>query len=316
MYTEPHFSAPETLRAISVASRAPGRRCCDDHWVAEREANTTIPADYVLLEHYIDRVTPDRQARIGIYLRRIQGSHGGWSMLHAGEFDLSASVKAYCALKAIGDDEHAPHMLRARQAILGHGGAERANILTRVLLVLFGAIPWRGVPVMPVEIMHLPRWFLFNIWETSYWDRTCVIPLSVLQALQPSARNSRRIRFDEIFWTPPEQIRDWIRGSGSSRRSVVFEHIDSVLRWTEPLFAQVARGSAIAKAVDFVEERLKGEDRFGSIYPALAYALMMYDALGYHEDDPRCVAIWYAIDKLLVETNQEVYHHPYPISAQ
>ncbi len=90
----------------------------DGHWVFELEADATIPAEYVLLEHYMDRITPDRQAKIGVYLRRIQGEHGGWPMFHAGAFDLSASVKAYCALKAIGDDPQAPHMIRARQAIL------------------------------------------------------------------------------------------------------------------------------------------------------------------------------------------------------
>ena len=34
----------------------------------------------------------------------IQGAHGGWPLFHDGAFNLSASVKAYFALKAIGDD--------------------------------------------------------------------------------------------------------------------------------------------------------------------------------------------------------------------
>ncbi|AWV14818.1 squalene--hopene cyclase [Methylobacterium sp. XJLW] len=311
MNTEPRFSAPETLRAIAGAGRALGRRQRrDGHWVFELEADATIPAEYVLLEHYMDRITPERQARIGAYLRSTQGEHGGWPMFHAGEFNISASVKAYCALKALGDDPQAPHMARARQAILGHGGAERANVFTRIQLALFGAIPWRGVPVMPVEIMHLPKWSFFNIWAMSYWARTCVVPLLVLQALQPRARNPRRVSFEEIFRTPPDQVRDWIRGPYRSRWGVVFKHIDTVLRWTEPLFSKVARESAIAKAVDFVEQRLNGEDGLGAIYPAMAYALMMYDVLGYPEDDPRRVTIWKAIDKLLIETDEEVYCQP------
>lgn len=242
MNTEPRFSAPENLRAIADAGRALSRRRKrDGHWVFELEADATIPAEYVLLEHYMDRITPTRQAKIGAYLRRRQGEHGGWPMFHGGAFNMSASVKAYCALKAIGDAPDAPHMTRARHAILGHGGAERANVFTRIQLALFGAIPWRGVPVMPVEIMHLPKWFFFNIWAMSYWARVCVVPLLVLQALKPRARNPRRVRFDEIFCTPPDRVRDWIRGPYRSRWGMVFKHVDAVLRRTEPLFPKIVR---------------------------------------------------------------------------
>jgi len=45
----------------------------DGHYLYELEADATIPAEYVLLEHYLDRMTPDLQAKIGVYLRRIQG---------------------------------------------------------------------------------------------------------------------------------------------------------------------------------------------------------------------------------------------------
>ena len=64
------------------------------------------------------RSMPSWKRKIGIYLRRIQGAHGGWPLFHDGAFDMSASVKAYFALKMIGDDIDAPHMARAREAIL------------------------------------------------------------------------------------------------------------------------------------------------------------------------------------------------------
>ena len=63
-------------------------------------------------------------------------------------------------------------MARAREAILAHGGAERSNVFTRTLLALFGEVPWHAVPVMPVEIMNLPRWFPFHLDKVSYWSRT------------------------------------------------------------------------------------------------------------------------------------------------
>src|ERR1043166_6678002 len=82
----------------------------DGHWVYELEADATIPSEYVLLVHYLAE-TPnlELETKIGNYLRRIQGSHGGWPLYHGGPFDISATVKAYFALKMIGDDSDAAH---------------------------------------------------------------------------------------------------------------------------------------------------------------------------------------------------------------
>ncbi len=195
--------------AVARALAALGRRQnADGHWVFPLEADATIPAEYVLLEHFLDRIDQPLQERIGVYLRATQGAHGGWPLFHDGAFNLSASVKAYFALKAIGDPPDAPHMARARAAILAAGGAERTNVFTRAQLALFGEVPWRAVPVMPMEIMHLPLWFPFHLSKVSYWSRTVIVPLLVLMALKPRARNPRGVGIAELFATPPEQVRD------------------------------------------------------------------------------------------------------------
>jgi len=121
----------------------------DGHWVFELEADATIPAEFVLLLHFLDRPDPALEAGIGNLFARIQGAHGGWPLFHDGAMDISASVKAYFALKMLGDDPAALHMQRARDAILAAGGAERSNVFTPRQLALFGEVPWRAVPVMP-----------------------------------------------------------------------------------------------------------------------------------------------------------------------
>ncbi len=81
-----------------------GYRQPDGHLVFELEADCTIPAEYVLLRHYLaEPVDPVLEGKIANYLRRVQGAHGGWALVHDGPFDMSASVKAYFALKMIGD---------------------------------------------------------------------------------------------------------------------------------------------------------------------------------------------------------------------
>ena len=168
----------------------------------------------MLFRHF--RGEPDDlelEAKIAVYLRRIQGAHGGWPLFHAGAFDMSASVKAYFALKMIGDPIDAPHMSRAREAILSRGGAARSNVFTRALLALYGQVPWRAVPTMPVEIMLLPHWFPFHLDKVSYWARTVMVPLFVLQALRPTAKNPRGIHIPELFTTPPDMVRTWPKGA-------------------------------------------------------------------------------------------------------
>ncbi len=208
--------SPSVIALDAAVGRAQAallkRQRGDGHWVFELEADATIPAEYVLLEHYVDRIEPELQRRIGNYLRATQGTHGGWPLFHDGAFNISATVKAYFALKLIGDDVNAPHMRRAREAVLAAGGAERSNVFTRAQLALFGEVPWRAVPVMPVELVLLPRWFPFHLDKVSYWSRTVVVPLTVLMALRPQARNPRGVHVAELFATPPEQVRDWIRG--------------------------------------------------------------------------------------------------------
>ncbi|HKM64761.1 MAG TPA: squalene--hopene cyclase [Acidisphaera sp.] len=307
--------APELREAVdhAVADASAAllrRQRPDGHWVFELEADATIPAEYVLLEHFLDRIDAPLQAKIGVYLRSIQGEHGGWPLSHGGKFDLSCTVKAYYALKAIGDDPDAPHMRRAREAVLAHGGAERVNVFTRAQLALFGQVPWRAVPVMPVEIILLPRWFPFHLSKVSYWSRTVIVPLTVLMALRPRARNPRGVHVQELFRTPPDQVRDWIRGPYRSAWGRVFRHLDTMLRATQPVFPRPARRRAIETARAWVTERLNGDDGLGGIYPAMANSVMMFNALGVPPDHPDAVIAWAGVRKLLVEATDRAYCQP------
>ena len=282
----------------------------DGHWVFELEADATIPSEYILLQHYLDRIEPELEARIARYLRATQGADGGWPLFHGGDLDVSCSVKAYFALKAAGDPVDAPHMARARAAILARGGAQRCNVFTRVTLALFGEVPWRAVPVMPVEIMLLPGWSPFHIAKVSYWSRTVLVPLLVLMALRPCARNPKAVTIRELFVDPPEAVRGWISGGTGSPLSRAFGILDRLLRRVEPYFPADVRQRAINKAVAFATERLNSEDGLGGIFPAIANTVMMFDCLGYSADHPNYAAALAATRKLLVLDGERSYCQP------
>jgi len=311
-----HITPPATSddldRAIDLSLEALLRhQHADGHWAFELEADATIPAEYILLDHYLDTIDQPLHERIARHLRAIQEiDHGGWPLFPRGAFDMSASVKAYFALKCVGDDPEAPHMTRARQAILDHGGAEKSNVFTRIQLALFGVVPWKAVPVMPVEIMLLPRWFPFHLSKVSYWSRTVIAPLLVLMAEKPRARNPRNIDIDELFVTLPHKVKNWHSNNTRSIWNPVFRGIDAVLRMIEPLLPKRTRNLAIERAVAWVAERLNGENGLGGIYPAMANSLMMFDCLDAGRDHPAAIVARRAVDKLIIDGPERAYCQP------
>ena len=213
---------------------------------------------------------PSSSARSRVYLRRIQGAHGGWPLFHDGAFDISASVKAYFALKMIGDDPtRRTWSARARRS--SRAAARRGATCSRASCSRCSAsVPWSAVPVMPVEIMLLPRWFPFHLTKVSYWARTVIVPLLVLQALKPRAQQSRRAsastscsceppRRDRAGRKAPHQKWPWFCCSSRRRRGPA--------RRRAAVSRATARKRAIEHAVEFVTERLNGEDGLGAIFP-------------------------------------------------
>ncbi len=282
----------------------------DGHIVFELEADCTIPAEYVLLRHFLGEIDPEHEARIAAYLRRLQSDDGSWPLYHEGPGNISATVKGYWALKLIGDNPEAPHMARARSWILSQGGAAKANVFTRIAMALHGHIPWRGVPAMPVESMLLPRWFPYHISKIAYWSRTVVVPLLILYARGARAANPTGTGLAELFIVPPERQRSWqINPTGTFTGDCLLV-VDRLLRAVEPLYPRRMRERAIREAEAFILAHLNGEDGLGGIYPAMANAVMALRTLGYPDDDPHMKIAREAIEKLMVDRGDTVYYQP------
>jgi squalene-hopene/tetraprenyl-beta-curcumene cyclase len=296
-------------RAIAAARDALIAQQSDQgYWLYELEADCTIPAEYIMMMHFLDEIDAPLQAKIAHHLRARQAEHGGWPLYHNGELDLSCTVKAYYALKLAGDDAQAPHMRRARAAILQRGGAARTNVFTRIALALFGELPWRGVPYIPVEIMLLPKWFPFHIDKVSYWSRTVMVPLFILCTRKPKAKNPRNIGIRELYTTSPEKERHYFKRAGMLAKAfLLFDHIG---RMIDPLIPAGIRERATRRAEKWFVDRLNGEDGLGAIFPAMVNALEAMAILGYPADDSRRVTAKRALQKLLVAGPSSAYCQP------
>ena len=298
-------SIADARDAMTAAQSAAG------YWLFELEADCTIPAEYIMMMHFLDEIDTELETKIAAYVRAHQQPGGGWPLYHGGEFNMSCTVKAYYALKLAGDDVKAPHMARARAAILERGGAARSNVFTRIALALFGQIPWRGVPYIPVEIMLLPKWFFFHLDKVSYWSRTVMVPLFILCTRKPLAKNPRGVQIRELFTTPPEIERDYFRDARKGGwLGKVLLVVDRLSRRIDPFIPKAMRERATRAAEQWMLERLNGEDGLGAIFPAMVNALEVMTILGYPADDPRRVTAKRALQKLLVVGPSTAYCQP------
>jgi squalene-hopene/tetraprenyl-beta-curcumene cyclase len=289
----------------------------DGHWVGEVEADTTITSEQILLGHLLDRVNREREQRAVRYLRRRQMQEGGYNLYEGGPANLSATIKAYFAMKMAGVPTDDLTMRRARDVIHAMGGPSKANVFTKIQLALFGEYDWNGVPSMPVEIMLIPRpFFLFNIYEISYWSRTVVVPLLIIMDRKP------------VKWLPPELSLDELWPVPRTETSLRFSRLPQPFSWRglfwksffigvddglkiwERFSPRPGRKLAVAAAKRWIEERVAVPGGLGGIYPAMANAIIAMRLLGYADDHPLVTGQLKEIEALAIEDQEELHYQP------
>ena len=280
-------------------------------WVYELEADATITSEYLLLRRWLRIVDPAIEAKAIRHLLAIQLPDGGWPIYHNGPVNISATVKAYFALKMAGVSPENPAMRRARQSVLELGGITRVNVFTRILLALFGEFDWRGVPCMPVEICLLPRWSYFHLCEISYWSRTVMVPLLIIFAHRPVRPVPATARLDELYLVPREQADYSLpRDPETFTWRNFFLVVDRILRIHDRLVRRPFRARAIREATRWMLERMQGEGGLGGIFPAMTNSVIALICLGYPLEHPVLRKALAEIDALRVETPDAIRVQP------
>lgn len=280
-------AAPQPMaRAIAAAqSWLLAAQAPDGHWCGELEGDTILESEYVLVFHFLGRLSDPRVAKLAAYLRRQELPAGGWAIYPGGPPEVSASVKAYLALKLAGDDPEAPHMARARARILELGGIEAANSFTKLYLAICGEYDWWRCPAVPPEMVLLPRWFYFNLAEISSWSRGIVVPLSMIWALRPSRPLPERARIPELRGSVSAAARGPETGRSRAWRAF-FRALDRGVKLTERLPVKPLRRRALERAEAWTLERLSESDGLGAIFPPIVNTIFALVARGYPPDDP------------------------------
>ena len=301
---------PVQVSMTRAAQALSNRQAHDGHWLFELEADATIPSEYLFLQYFMRTVDREREQKIAKYLRRRQHENGSWSLYEGGPGDISATVKSYFALKLSGESADAPHMVQTRNWVRANGGAEAVNVFTRITLAVFGQLPWRTVPAMPVEIMYLPKWWFFNLSKVSYWSRCVIVPLLIIFARRPVVELSAEQGISELFLGDPSTLRHMDHFKSGKPLQNAFLLFDRLLKVVDKLTPNWVRRPALKRAENWMREHSQGKGGIGAIYPAMANAAVALRALGAPENDPDFVRTMQAIEDLIIDKEQETYCQP------
>ncbi len=324
---------PSQLRWPSAIEVAEGRTRVrpneGGYWIGELEGDTTVGSDYILFLSFLDADAHHEKIQsLARHILREQSPSGGWNLYHGGPDEISASVKAYFALKLAGFSPDDERLLRAREAILGMGGVEQANSYTKIYLSFLNQFDWDEIPAIPPEIILLPRFFYFNVYEISYWSRAILIPLSILYAKKPQGKVHPEITLEEIFRggdenepaskSPANGKRNGNgNGNGKKRGNGIrgrfqldpnllswrnfFTLTDRILRLIEKTPLKPLRSIALKKAEDWVVKRSEDSDGLGGIFPSMVNSVLALQSLGHDVDHPAIVKNLEKVRELEVE---------------
>jgi squalene-hopene/tetraprenyl-beta-curcumene cyclase len=292
-----------------------GRQQDDGHWVGELEGDTILESEYVLLLAFLGRHDSETARKAARYLLKQQLAEGGWTTHPGGPVDVSASVKAYFALKLTGHDPGSAAMQRARAAILAHGGADVVNSFTRFYLALLGQISYEQCPAVPPEAALLPRWFPVNLYRVSAWSRTIIVPLSIMSACRPVARIDPNRGIAELFIKQPDQ---WppLRcpgqkgGTGLLSWDRFFRSIDRGLKFLERRGWLPLRARALAAAERWIVERFKGSAGLGAIFPPMIWSVIALKCRGYSDESPELAYCHEHLAGLMIEEDDAIRLQP------
>ena len=284
----------------------------EGYWCGELFVDSTLCSDYVLFMHWAEELDPVLQDKCVAHIRRRQLPDGGWNIYEGGPSEVSASVKAYFALKLAGHLPSAPWMQEARACILRLGGIPRMNTYAKLYLALLGQFPWQYLPTVPAEIVFFPSWCFFNVWELSSWSRAMLMPLAILNHHRPTRQLGADLQLHELY---PAGTQASELGQPRDRRFWTwpnfFLRCDRLLKLLHKLPWKPWRTAALARAEAWMIERMgEGSDGLGAIFPAMLNAMLALKTLGYAADHPVYVKAKRDFEGLFVDDPEDFRIQP------
>ena len=257
----------------------------DGYWWGELESNPTMEAEYLMLCHFTGRHDAERWRKVCNYIVSKQRSDGSWGQYYEAPGDVSTSVECYFALKLAGHSPDSEPLRKARQFILSKGGMPKVRVFTKIWLALFGQWEWKGTPNMPPEMIFLPAWAPFNIYEFASWARATVVPMLIILTRQPYCPVPESANIDELYPDGREGTEYSLpKPTGGFGWSKALYWADKLAGLYQRLPVHPLRGLAERKVMEWVLEHQEADGSWAGIQPPWVYSLIALHTLGYGPD--------------------------------
>ncbi|WP_243338042.1 squalene--hopene cyclase [Anaeromyxobacter soli] len=266
-----------------------------DHWRGELESNVTVTAEYVLLRQALGLDLTARRGSLVRYLCSRQKPDGSFGIASTLPGDVSTTAEAYLALRLLGVAREDERLLAAERAIRAAGGLARVRVFTRINLALFGLFPWDAVPIVPAEVIFLPRWAPVNAYRLASWARSTMIPLFVLFHHRPvfalpNGRSDANSWLDHLWLDPAEKrvpyresVLATVRRHGLGWKAF-FNAADVALRAHErvrrvPPLTRL-RAEALRACEEWILARQEASGDWAGIFPPMLNGVLALHAAG------------------------------------
>ena len=154
-------------------------------------------------------------------------------------------------------------------------------------------ISYGQCPAVPPEIMLVPKWAPFNIYEMSAWSRTIIVPLSILWAYKPVRKLPAELGISELFrgrvedlpvTMPRSEQLDGLTWVARIDWEAFFRRIDLALKFVDRWRLSPLRSLAVRRAEKWMCERFEKSDGLGAIFPPIVWSVVALKCLGHAED--------------------------------
>jgi len=256
------------------------------YWNCELPIDITVACDYVLYHYWAGLQDKLPKEKIVAHIKKRQLDDGGWPQFIGGPSEIGATVKGYYALKMLGESPNAECMVKARDKALELGGIPALCTWYKLTLALIGCFPWKDCPLIPVEVMLLPKWFPINIYRVSSWTRNMLVPLAVLNAYKPTRHIETCPDLNELY---PGGSMEGDLSLKFSKKIFSWKNffltLDKSFRFVNHLPKGLFRNRALKEAEGWINDRVThGSDGMGAIFPAMMNVLLALECMGYQHD--------------------------------
>lgn len=257
-------------------------------WVGMVESNSTIEAEWLLASHFLKFPLPSEDAIVKALLQR-QRPDGSWGIYPgAPDGDVNSTIEVYAALRAKGFEPQCDELVRARAWILAHDGIQKLRVFTKYWLAMLGVWPWEHTPNLPPEIIRLPVWFPFSIYNFAQWARATLMPLTIVSARRPFWPLPDGSKLEELFPCPYHEFDFSTHAKPAVFFSLdwLFRKIDRALHKAQDWKLTPFREPTIKICLEWMIRHQDADGAWGGIQPPWIYGLIVLVNEGYTLDHP------------------------------